>query len=89
MLLYPSEKQYVDFATIHANTKDEIALTFRDFGEYKFVRLAEVTFYWRVWKFWDVKTPVYDVLETLRFDDAMDVIGISMDAMKVPGKPAP
>ena len=43
MLLYSTKKSSVDLATIHANRKDKIATMFRDFDEYKFVRLAEVT----------------------------------------------
>lgn len=84
--LYRHEKHTVDFATINANFDDDTAEKFRALGEYKFIRLAEATMYFRVWKFWNWKEPVYAVWKTMRHDDAMAAIGITNDPGEVPGE---
>ncbi|GIZ44125.1 hypothetical protein CKM354_000733400 [Cercospora kikuchii] len=85
-MIYPTESKVVDFCGIHANRTSSLAKKYRDFCEYKFLRLCEATMYYRVWKFDDWKEPVYDLFKTVPMDATItDEIGLSLDIMDIPG----
>ncbi|PPJ60146.1 hypothetical protein CBER1_03098 [Cercospora berteroae] len=85
-LMYPTESKAVDFCGIHANTKSPLAKKYRQFCEYKFMRLCEATMYYRIWKFDNLKEPVYELYKKIGMEPTIKYeIGLPLDIMEIPG----